>query len=85
MSNPTTQKLPRWRRLLFFAAVLVGFPVTGWAIGERSYLLAVIAGIVSVAGVVFSFSAKRCPICRERLFTISYPASHCPKCGTAYT
>ncbi len=84
MSNPTTPKGPRWRRLLFYAAVLVGLPVTGWAIGESSHLLAAVAGVASVTGLMCSFSAKRCPGCGSRLYTISYPASNCPKCGTPY-
>ena len=83
-STAQRQRSPRWKRPLFFAAVLVGLPVTGWAIGERHHLLAVAAGVASVAGVLFSFSAKRCPNCGERLFAVSYPASHCPKCGTGY-
>ena len=85
MSNSTTQKLPRWKRLLFFAAVLIGLPITGWAIGEHRYAIAAVAGVASIFAVVTSFSARRCPSCRERLFTISYKASHCPKCGTPYT
>jgi len=77
-------KSPRWKKLLFYVAVLVGLPATGLAIGEASYLLAAIAGFTTVVAVCISFSTKRCPSCQERLFTISYPASHCPKCGASY-
>ena len=85
MSNSTEPKLPPWKRFLFFAAVLIGFPVTAWAIREPSYLLAAGFGTVSLVALFASFTAKRCPCCRERLFTISYPASNCPKCGSPYT
>jgi hypothetical protein len=78
-------KLKRWRRLLFLAGVLVGLPLTGWAIGERNIWVAAIGGVLSSLAVLISFTVRRCPNCRERLFAISYPATHCPKCGKAYT
>jgi predicted RNA-binding Zn-ribbon protein involved in translation (DUF1610 family) len=85
MSNPTARKVPTWKRLLFFAVVLIGFPVTAWAIREQSYLLAACIDSASLAALFTSITVKRCPSCGERLFSISYPASHCPKCGSPYT
>lgn len=85
MSNSTTPPLPKWKRYLFYAAVLIGLPVTGLAIGEHGYLLAAGFGLATLFSLVMGISSRRCPSCRERLLTISYPASHCPKCGTPYT
>jgi len=84
MSKSSAPRLPHWKRYLFYVAVLVGLPITGWAIGEHRYLLAAVSGVATVLAVFTSFSTRRCPSCRERLFTVSYPATHCPKCGTAY-
>lgn len=85
MDKNITNKIPRWKSLLYYAALLVGLPITGWAIGEHRYVLAAVAGGSSVLALLSSFTVKRCPSCRERLLTISYPASHCPKCGTPFS
>lgn len=82
--NRTPPGPPRWKRALFFAAVLIGLPATGWAFGQRQTPLALALGIVTLFALAFSFSARRCPNCHTKLLVISYAASHCPKCGTPY-
>ena len=63
-----TPKLPRWKRLLFFAGV-VGLPITGWAIGERNIWLAVVAGVFKALAVFDEFH-------HEALSELPQGASH---------
>jgi len=77
------------RRILFYLTVFVWAPAFGWFISGKNHnyvggSAVGFMGLLSIAGMYFTFPRLTCSSCGYHIRNLGVPAHHCMKCGTAY-